>query len=179
MARQAMREYAESHSRAELLDQVLDEELPHYAESFGAARSVIYPTLSELLHISEQTLGSDVPVTRPVVAGDRQRRGVGPGSHPGHVLVERGPVVRIFRSERSHPNRFGRASVDVGQARHRVDIGTRRNGRLPATAPDAGSRLPVGSRIARPGACTLLLGGRVTALDTAAGHRLPKLGQLP
>ena len=31
--RQAIREYVESHSRAELLDRVLDEELPHYAEA--------------------------------------------------------------------------------------------------------------------------------------------------
>lgn len=33
VARQAVREYVESHSRAELLDQVLDEELPRYAEA--------------------------------------------------------------------------------------------------------------------------------------------------
>jgi len=33
VARQAIREYVESHSRAELLDQVLDEELPRYAEA--------------------------------------------------------------------------------------------------------------------------------------------------
>lgn len=33
VARQAVREYVENHSRAELLDQVLDEELPHYAET--------------------------------------------------------------------------------------------------------------------------------------------------
>jgi len=33
VVRQAIREYVESHSRAELLDQVLDEELPHYAEA--------------------------------------------------------------------------------------------------------------------------------------------------
>ena len=33
VARQAIREYIESHSRAELLDQVLDEELPKYAEA--------------------------------------------------------------------------------------------------------------------------------------------------
>jgi hypothetical protein len=33
VARQAIREYIESHSRAELLDQVLDEELPRYAEA--------------------------------------------------------------------------------------------------------------------------------------------------
>lgn len=31
--RQAIREYVESHSRAELLDRVLDEELPRYAEA--------------------------------------------------------------------------------------------------------------------------------------------------
>jgi hypothetical protein len=31
--RQAIREYVESHSRAELLDHVLDEELPRYAEA--------------------------------------------------------------------------------------------------------------------------------------------------
>ena len=33
VARQAVREYIENHSRAELLDQVLDEELPRYAEA--------------------------------------------------------------------------------------------------------------------------------------------------
>jgi predicted transcriptional regulator len=33
VARQAVREYVESHSRTELLDQVLDEELPRYAEA--------------------------------------------------------------------------------------------------------------------------------------------------
>jgi predicted transcriptional regulator len=32
VARQAIREYVENHSRAELLDRVLDEELPRYAE---------------------------------------------------------------------------------------------------------------------------------------------------
>jgi plasmid stability protein len=33
LARQAVREYVESHSRAELLDEVLDAELPRYAEA--------------------------------------------------------------------------------------------------------------------------------------------------
>ena len=33
VARQAIREYVENHSRAELLDQVLDQELPRYAEA--------------------------------------------------------------------------------------------------------------------------------------------------
>nr|WP_238439254.1 hypothetical protein [Frankia nepalensis] len=33
VARQAIRDYIEAHSRAELLDQVLDEELPRYAEA--------------------------------------------------------------------------------------------------------------------------------------------------
>jgi predicted transcriptional regulator len=33
VARQAIREYVESHSRAELLDRMLDEELPRYAEA--------------------------------------------------------------------------------------------------------------------------------------------------
>lgn len=33
VAREAIREYVEGHSRAELLDQVLDEELPRYAEA--------------------------------------------------------------------------------------------------------------------------------------------------
>lgn len=33
VARQAIREYVENHSRTELLDQVLDEELPRYAEA--------------------------------------------------------------------------------------------------------------------------------------------------
>ncbi|HNA99817.1 MAG TPA: DNA-binding protein [Marmoricola sp.] len=33
VARQAVREYIDTHNRAELLDQVLDEELPRYAEA--------------------------------------------------------------------------------------------------------------------------------------------------
>ncbi|GAA5016591.1 DUF6290 family protein [Actinopolymorpha pittospori] len=33
VARQAVREYIESHSRVDLLDRVLDEELPRYAEA--------------------------------------------------------------------------------------------------------------------------------------------------
>ncbi len=33
VARQAIREYIETHSRAELLDRVLNEELPRYAEA--------------------------------------------------------------------------------------------------------------------------------------------------
>jgi predicted transcriptional regulator len=33
VARQAVREYVENHSRADLLDQVLDEELPRYSEA--------------------------------------------------------------------------------------------------------------------------------------------------
>lgn len=33
IVRQAVREYVENHSRAELLDQVLDEDLPRYAEA--------------------------------------------------------------------------------------------------------------------------------------------------
>jgi predicted transcriptional regulator len=33
VARQAVREYVETHSRAELLDQVLDSELPKFAEA--------------------------------------------------------------------------------------------------------------------------------------------------
>ncbi len=33
VARRAIREYIEGHSRAELIDRVLDEELPRYAEA--------------------------------------------------------------------------------------------------------------------------------------------------
>lgn len=33
VARQAVREYVETHRRAELLDRVLDAELPRYAEA--------------------------------------------------------------------------------------------------------------------------------------------------
>lgn len=33
VARQAVREYVESHSRSDLLDEVLDTELPRYAEA--------------------------------------------------------------------------------------------------------------------------------------------------
>lgn len=33
VAKQAIREYVENHSRRELLDRVLDEELPRYAEA--------------------------------------------------------------------------------------------------------------------------------------------------
>ena len=33
IVRQAVREYVENHSRADLLDRVLDDELPRYAEA--------------------------------------------------------------------------------------------------------------------------------------------------
>jgi predicted transcriptional regulator len=33
VARQAVREYVESHSRSDLLDRVLDDELPRFAEA--------------------------------------------------------------------------------------------------------------------------------------------------
>ncbi len=33
LARRAVREYIENHSRAELLDRVLDQQLPRYAEA--------------------------------------------------------------------------------------------------------------------------------------------------
>jgi predicted transcriptional regulator len=33
VARQAVRDYVERHARAELLDQILDSELPRYAEA--------------------------------------------------------------------------------------------------------------------------------------------------
>ncbi|HET6501970.1 MAG TPA: ribbon-helix-helix protein, CopG family [Amycolatopsis sp.] len=33
VVRQAVREYVDNHSRADLLDQVLDEELPRYSEA--------------------------------------------------------------------------------------------------------------------------------------------------
>ena len=33
VAREAIREYVENHSRSELLDRVLDDELPRYAEA--------------------------------------------------------------------------------------------------------------------------------------------------
>lgn len=33
VAREAIREYVENHSRGELLDRVLDEDLPRYAEA--------------------------------------------------------------------------------------------------------------------------------------------------
>ena len=33
VARQAIREYVENHSRADLLDEALDQELPRYAEA--------------------------------------------------------------------------------------------------------------------------------------------------
>jgi hypothetical protein len=33
LRRRAIREYVDGHSRAELLDQVLDEELPRYSEA--------------------------------------------------------------------------------------------------------------------------------------------------
>ncbi|MGH3447765.1 MAG: ribbon-helix-helix protein, CopG family [Nocardioidaceae bacterium] len=33
VVRQAVRAYVDNHSRAELLDQVLDDELPHFAEA--------------------------------------------------------------------------------------------------------------------------------------------------
>ena len=38
VARQAVREYIENHSRSDLLDQVLDQELPRYAEALERLR---------------------------------------------------------------------------------------------------------------------------------------------
>jgi predicted transcriptional regulator len=38
VARQAIREYVETHSRAELLDVVIDEDLPRYAEALERLR---------------------------------------------------------------------------------------------------------------------------------------------
>ena len=35
VAKQAVREYVESHSRADLIDRVLDRELPRYAEALA------------------------------------------------------------------------------------------------------------------------------------------------
>ncbi|HEY7857214.1 MAG TPA: ribbon-helix-helix protein, CopG family [Candidatus Nanopelagicales bacterium] len=35
VAREAVREYVETHSRVELLDQVLDQELPRYVEALA------------------------------------------------------------------------------------------------------------------------------------------------
>jgi plasmid stability protein len=35
VAKQAVREYIEGHSRADLIDQVLDRELPRYAEALA------------------------------------------------------------------------------------------------------------------------------------------------
>lgn len=35
IARQAIREYVERHGRADLLDRVLDQELPRYADALG------------------------------------------------------------------------------------------------------------------------------------------------
>jgi hypothetical protein len=57
VARQTDGEYVENHSRAELPDKVLDEELPLHRVP-GAARPVIYKTLPELLHVAERTLGA-------------------------------------------------------------------------------------------------------------------------
>ena len=44
VARQAIREYVEEHSRAELLDEVLESEIPRYAEALRPRR--INPTKS-------------------------------------------------------------------------------------------------------------------------------------
>jgi death on curing protein len=60
VARQAVREYIESHSRADLLDLVLDQELPRYAHE--APRTVIYLTLAELLHVAERAVGHGLAV---------------------------------------------------------------------------------------------------------------------
>jgi hypothetical protein len=38
-ARQAIREYVEQHSRADLLERVLDEEIPRYAEACAGWRN--------------------------------------------------------------------------------------------------------------------------------------------
>jgi hypothetical protein len=56
VARQAIREYVEGHSRAELLDRILDEELPRYAEAL-------------------ERLGSDLPDPAGVAAYRRASTG--------------------------------------------------------------------------------------------------------
>jgi hypothetical protein len=56
VARQAIGEYVEGHSRAELLERVLDVELSRLRRSAGAAWSVIYLTLPELVYIADRRL---------------------------------------------------------------------------------------------------------------------------
>jgi len=60
VARQAIREYVENHSRAELLDQVLDAELPATLRPWSASASDL-PDPAELLHIAGRVLGRTTP----------------------------------------------------------------------------------------------------------------------
>src|SRR6202035_5631131 len=77
MARQAIREYVENHSRGELLDQVLDEELPRTPRPWSGSAS----DLRDLAGTAAR--GRARP--RPRLRGPRLRaaRG-GPGPAPGH-----------------------------------------------------------------------------------------------
>ena len=78
VTRQAIREYIESHSRADLLDRVLDEELPRYAEALERLGPVIYLTRAEILRVAERAVG-------PGCGGARSRTarvGRGPARPP-------------------------------------------------------------------------------------------------
>jgi hypothetical protein len=55
-----------------------------------------------------------------VIAGDRAQCDVGGGSDRSHVRIERGPVVRVIRSERGHPDRLGISHLIEQRAEVRV-----------------------------------------------------------
>jgi hypothetical protein len=58
----AVSEYVETNSRAELLDQVLDQELPRYAEALEHLGPVSYLTRLIFIYVAERAAGE-----RPVV----------------------------------------------------------------------------------------------------------------
>jgi hypothetical protein len=85
VARQAIREYIENHSRSELLDQVLDEELPRRADSWaglhgarlwlarsGGGATASHPVREGCLNDRRLTLTNDAAydLVMDVAAGD-------------------------------------------------------------------------------------------------------------
>jgi hypothetical protein len=57
VARQAVRDHIERTSKRELLDRVLDDELPSLRRGARAPRAVIFLDLEVLLHVARRTRG--------------------------------------------------------------------------------------------------------------------------
>ncbi len=101
----AIREYVESHSRAQLVDQVLDGEPAPLRGGPAAARAVIYLTLPELEHIATSRIDRHLRrrYRRPPEAGRRLR----PQHHHIHRLHRR---TRRINGGQRRASRASRAS---------------------------------------------------------------------